>query len=484
VAGDEILINVAPGETRVAVLEQGVLQDVIVERAARRGLVGNIYRGRVARVLPGMQAAFVDIGLARTAFLHADDIPSPPGTAAGATPPVRDLLREGDPVLVQVRRDPLGTKGARVSMRLTVPSRYLVLLPGEPGAGVSALITAESERDRLRAAVTDLVAGSGDGCIVRTAADGVAGPELAADYAFVRELWALIRASGATAPLPGLVHAELPVEARVLRELRQPAAARVWVDAPDVADALRAFAARFVPELAGRIEVHADPRPLLDRHGVEDELTRLLGPRVALRSGGHLVIERTEAMTTVDVNTGAFVGHRDQEETILRTNLEAAQAVARQLRLRNLGGIVVIDFIDLATAPHRRQVLETLQAAVAGDPGRPQVVDVDALGLVVLTRKRTRDSLDEVLARPCGTCGGTGRVKAVATVGGEVLRAVRRRLPAAGARECVVIAHREVIDWLQAEPGALAGLAAAGAPPLRLQSEPQYAPEQFDVVVV
>jgi ribonuclease G len=386
-------------------------------------------------------------------------------------------------VLVQVRRDPLGTKGARVSMRLTVPSRYLVLLPGEPGVGVSALITAEAERDRLRAAVSDLIAASGDGCIVRTAADGVAGPELTADYAFVRELWALIRAGGDTAPVPALVHAELPVEARVLRELRQPATARVWVDAPEVADALRAFAARFVPELAGRIEVHAESRPLLDRHGIEDELERLLDPRVALRSGGHLVIERTEAMTTVDVNTGAFVGHRDQEETILRTNLEAAQVVARQLRLRNLGGIVVIDFIDLATAPHRRQVLDTLVAAVAGDPGRPQVVDVDALGLVVLTRKRTRDSLDDVLARPCATCGGTGRVKAVATVGGEVLRAVRRRLPAPAARECVVIAHREVVDWLQAAPGALADLAAAGAPPLRLQAEPQYAPEQFDVVV-
>jgi ribonuclease G len=368
-------------------------------------------------------------------------------------------------------------------MRLTVPSRYLVLLPGEPGVGVSALITAEAERDRLRAAVSDLIAASGDGCIVRTAADGVAGPELTADYAFVRELWALIRAGGDTAPVPALVHAELPVEARVLRELRQPATARVWVDAPEVADALRAFAARFVPELAGRIEVHAEPRPLLDRHGIEDELERLLDPRVALRSGGHLVIERTEAMTTVDVNTGAFVGHRDQEETILRTNLEAAQVVARQLRLRNLGGIVVIDFIDLATAPHRRQVLDTLVAAVAGDPGRPQVVDVDALGLVVLTRKRTRDSLDDVLARPCATCGGTGRVKAVATVGGEVLRAVRRRLPAPAARECVVIAHREVVDWLQAAPGALADLAAAGAPPLRLQAEPQYAPEQFDVVV-
>jgi ribonuclease G len=386
-------------------------------------------------------------------------------------------------VLVQVRRDPLGTKGARVSMRLTVPSRYLVLLPGEPGVGVSALITAEAERDRLRTAVSDLIAASGDGCIVRTAADGVAGPELTADYAFVRELWALIRAGGDTAPVPALVHAELPVEARVLRELRQPATARVWVDAPEVADALRAFAARFVPELAGRIEVHAESRPLLDRHGIEDELERLLDPRVALRSGGHLVIERTEAMTTVDVNTGAFVGHRDQEETILRTNLEAAQVVARQLRLRNLGGIVVIDFIDLATAPHRRQVLDTLVAAVAGDPGRPQVVDVDALGLVVLTRKRTRDSLDDVLARPCATCGGTGRVKAVATVGGEVLRAVRRRLPAPAARECVVIAHREVVDWLQAAPGALADLAAAGAPPLRLQAEPQYAPEQFDVVV-
>jgi ribonuclease G len=396
---------------------------------------------------------------------------------------VRELLREGDPVLVQVRRDPLGTKGARVSMRLTVPSRYLVLLPGEPGVGVSALITAEAERDRLRAAVSDLIAASGDGCIVRTAADGVAGPELTADYAFVRELWALIRAGGDTAPVPALVHAELPVEARVLRELRQPATARVWVDAPEVADALRAFAARFVPELAGRIEVHAESRPLLDRHGIEDELERLLDPRVALRSGGHLVIERTEAMTTVDVNTGAFVGHRDQEETILRTNLEAAQVVARQLRLRNLGGIVVIDFIDLATAPHRRQVLDTLVAAVAGDPGRPQVVDVDALGLVVLTRKRTRDSLDDVLARPCAPCGGTGRVKAVATVGGEVLRAVRRRLPAPAARECVVIAHREVVDWLQAAPGALADLAAAGAPPLRLQAEPQYAPEQFDVVV-
>jgi ribonuclease G len=478
----EVLVNATAREVRVAVIDQGSLQDIAIEQAARYGITGNIYRGRVARVLPGMQAAFVDVGLGRTAFLHADDL-APRGT--GERSAIRDLVREGDALLVQALKEPVGTKGARLTARLAIPSRYLVLLPGDPAIGVSGRIADEAERERLRSVVTAGRTGEADGYIVRTAAEGVDEAALRADQAFLARLWADIRGRAAVAAVPSLVHADLPLEVRALRDLPGAESARVIVDSPAVAARLHEFADRFLPGLVGRIEVADDPRPLFDRYGIEDEIARLLERHVPLRSGGYLVFDQTEAMTTVDVNTGGYVGHRDQDDTILRTNLEAATALARQLRLRNLGGMIIVDFIDMATEDHRRQVLAALATALAGDPGRPQLAEGMPLGLVALTRKRTRDSLAQVLCRPCPACAGGGRIKTPVAVCHEIFRAVRRLGRDAGSRECVVLAHREVIDCLQ--QGEAAGLAEVNAllpRPLRLQPEPQCAPDQFDVVLV
>jgi ribonuclease G len=481
----ELLVNASAREVRVATLVDGVLEDLALEHASRRGLTGNLYRGRVARVLPGMQAAFVEIGLARTAFLHADDLATrgPPGLAQRAD--IRGLVREGDAVLVQVLKEPLGTKGARLTAHLAIPSRYLVLLPGDPTIGISGRITDEAERERLRALV---VAGRGDapdGYIVRTAAEGVDGDALRADQDLLARLWASIRQRAAVAPVPSLVHADPALEIRALRDLPPGIIDRVVVDSGAVATRMREFAGQLLPGLADRIEVCTDPRPLFDRLGIEAEIARLLERRVELRSGGYLVIDQTEAMTTVDVNTGGYVGHRDQEDTIFRTNLEAATALARQLRLRNLGGIVIVDFIDMAEPGHREQVVAALAAAVAGDPGRPQLADVSPLGLVAMTRKRTRDSLGHLLCRPCPACHGTGQVKTPVAVCAEIFRAVRRLGRDAGHRECVVLAGREVIDCLLGDEAAGLAEVSDGLPrPVRLQAEAQFGPDQFDVVLV
>jgi ribonuclease G len=478
----ELLVNATAREVRVATVADGVLQDLAIEHASRRGLTGNVYMGRVARVLPGMQAAFVELGLARTAFLHADDL------ATRGAPPradIRALVREGDPLLVQVLKEPLGTKGARLTAHLAIPSRYLVLLPGDPTIGVSGRISDEAERERLRELVAAGRGDAPDGYIVRTAAEGADADALRADQDLLARLWTAIRQRAAVVPVPSLVHADWPLEIRALRDLPQGGISRVVVDSAPVAARLLEFADQFLPDLAGRIELCDDPRPLFDRHGIEDEIARLLERRVELRSGGYLVIDQTEAMTTVDVNTGGYVGHHDPEETIFRTNLEAATALARQLRLRNLGGIVIVDFIDMAEVAHREQVCAALAAAVAGDPGRPQLADVSPLGLVAMTRKRTRESLGHLLCRPCPTCHGTGHVKTPVAVCQEIFRAVRRLAREAGSRECVVLASREVIDCLLAgEAPGLAELSEVLPRPVRLQAEAQFAPDQFDVVLV
>lgn len=478
----ELLVNATAREVRVVTVADGVLQDLAIEHAARRGLTGNVYMGRVVRVLPGMQAAFVEIGLARTAFLHADDL------ATRGAPPradIRTLVREGDPLLVQVLKEPLGTKGARLTAHLAIPSRYLVLLPGDATIGVSGRITAEDERERLR----DLVAaGRGDapdGYIVRTAAEGADAAALRADQDLLAHVWTAIRKRAAVAAVPSLVHADWPLEIRALRDLAQAGLSRVVVDSATVAARLRGFADEFLPDLAGRIEACDDARPLFDRYGIEGEIARLLERRVELRSGGYLVIDQTEAMTTVDVNTGGFVGHLDQEDTIFRTNLEAATALARQLRLRNIGGIVIVDFIDMADAAHRAGVSEALAAAVAGDPGRPQVADVSPLGLVAMTRKRTRESLGHLLCRPCPACHGIGLIKTPVAVCQEIFRALRRLGGDASARECVVLASREVVECLlEGEAPGLAEVTGVLRRPVRLQAETQFAPDHFDVVLV
>jgi len=480
---EEILINVTPREVRAAVVENGVLQELLIERASRRGLAGNIYKGRVSRVLPGMQAAFIDIGLERTGFLHAADL-----RAAGdgnEQRPIHKLLREGEELLVQVLKEPLGSKGARLTTYLTIPSRYLVLVPYGDNVGISARIEDEAERDRLREVVESCRGEAAEGYIVRTAAEGVSLEALHADMLFLQRLWEQLLAQSRDLPAGQLLHEDLPLEIRVVRDLVSAGIERVRVDSAGSCERVQDFARRFMPELAPLIELYSGRRPILDLYGIEDEIQRALQRKVPLKSGGYVVFDQTEAMTTVDVNTGGYVGHRNLEETIFRTNLEAAVAIARQLRLRNLGGIIIIDFIDMEEAQHREQVLNALRNALATDSARTQITQVSPLGLVEMTRKRTRESLEHILCEPCGTCGGSGFVKTAETVCYEIFREILRQHRQFDFTELVVLAHQDVVEMLlDEESTSVAELEELTGKPVRLQAEAMYAPDRFDVVLV
>ena len=490
---EEILMNVTPQETRIAVVENGVLQEVLVERTRRRGLVGNIYKGRVSRVLPGMQAAFVDVGLERTAFLHVSDIApaslprsrEEPGGRSTAEP-ITSLLREGDEVVVQVAKDPLGSKGARLTTHLTIPSRYLVFMPYARNLGVSQKIEDEEERRRLRETVLQLAGGLEEGgYIVRTAAEGAEEEALRADMAYLRRLWASIRERMAEAGPGQAVYEEPPLALRTLRDLVDARVEKVRIDSRETFRRAVEFAQRFIPEVVPRLEYYPGERPIFDLYSVEDELQKALERKVFLKSGGHLVIDQTEAMTTIDVNTGGYVGHRNLEETIFKTNLEAAQAIARQLRLRNLGGIIIIDFIDMQEEEHRRQVLRALEKGLAKDRARSHICQVSPLGLVEMTRKRTRESLEHVLCQPCPACGGRGTVKTPETVCYEIFREVLREARQFDVQELLVLASQEVVDlMLDEESTSVAELEAFIGKPIRFQVEALYTPEQYDVVLL
>jgi ribonuclease G len=495
----EILVNAAPRETRAALLENGALQELFIERASRRGLVSNIYKGRVSRVLPGMQAAFLEIGLARTAFLHVADILAPPPDPGNDAQEQRDstqqadirtLVREGDELLVQVVKDPLGTKGARLSTHVSLPSRYLVFMPRGARVGVSARIESEAERNRLRELVTTLGAHNGHnggpqgGYIVRTAALGAPLEALHADMTYLHRLWTHVRERAASTPAGNLVHEDLPLSVRVLRDELKPEVRRVLVDSPAEFARMQEFTRSFMPDYQDRVELHQASRPIFDLHGVEEEINRALDARVPLKSGGYIVIQQTEAMTTVDVNTGGYVGHRNLEETIFRTNLEAAVTIARQLRVRNLGGIIVLDFIDMQEPDHRQALLEALQAALSTDRAQTHIASVSPLGLVEMTRKRTRESLEHLLCAPCPQCQGRGFVRTPETVSHEIFRELMRQSRQFHSEELVVLAHQDVVSWLQDEEApVLAELETQLGRPIRLQAEPLYGIDQYDVVL-
>jgi len=482
----EILVNIGAHETRVALVEGGATQEIYVQRAQRHGLVGNIYKGTVVRVLPGMQAAFIDVGLDRTAFLHVADMI---GADQGGTPlpPVERLLHEGKEVLVQILKDPMGTKGARLTTLLSIPSRYLVLMPYEKHVGVSARIEDDGERARLKQILERIVPGLAPewGVIARTAAEGADDEALRADLSFLTRLWVSVEHQTRAAKSGQLVHGDLPLSMRVLRDLLGPAVERIRIDSAEEARRVREFARIFVPSAAARIEAYNGPAPIFDLYGVEDELNRALERKVDLKSGGHLVIDQTEAMTTIDVNTGAFTGHRNLEETILKTNLEAAGTIARQLRLRNLGGIIIIDFIDMKLDDHRTQVLRTLEKEIARDSARSHVYPFSPLGLVEMTRKRTRESLGHILCEPCPACEGRGVVKTVETICHEIAREVQRAARMYEPKAFLVLASPKVVERLQEEQvGGLADLEAALKRPIKLQAESHYGQETFDVVPV
>jgi ribonuclease G len=480
---EEILINVTPQETRVAVAAAGVVQELLVERAASCGLVGNIYMGRVARVLPGMQSAFVEIGLERAAFLHVADLGE--GGRREARP-IEKVLAEGQPLLVQVVKDPLGSKGARLSTQVSIAGRLLVYLPNDPHIGISQRIEDEGGRAALRERLREL-AGPGEkgGFIVRTLAESAPEDELRADLAYLRSLWQAIQARSVGAVPPRLLYQDLSLAQRVLRDMVSPATSRVVVDSRETWQKLSAFAEQYVPQVRGRVEHYTGERPLFELYDVETEIERALSRKVELKSGGTLVIDQTEAMTTIDVNTGGFVGSRNFDDTVFKTNLEAAQAIARQLRLRNLGGIIVVDFIDMQSEEHRAAVLEELKRALARDRTRMTVNGFTALGLVEMTRKRTRESLARVLCEPCPTCAGRGAVKTARTVCYEILREVLREARAFHAREFRIVASPGVIDlFLEEESGSLAMLSDFIGKPISTHVESGYTQEQFDIVLM
>ncbi len=493
---EEILVNVTPRETRVAVIENGMLQELHIERGWRRGVVGNIYKGKVQRVMPGMQAAFVEVGLERAAFLHANDVVRPAPVASADTEnttlpppssvPIVELLRDGQDIVVQVVKDPIGTKGARLTTQISIPSRYMVLLPQSKVVGVSARIEDEAERARLKALVTELSAQHGGyGYIVRTNAEGQPAEAIAEDIAYLSRVWNVVERRGREAPSCSIIYEDLSLPLRSVRDLIRKDVDKVKVDSKETFGQLQAFVAKYMPVLAEKLELYSGDRPIFDMFGVEDEIGRALDKQVPLKSGGYLVIDQTEAMTTIDVNTGSFLGQRNLEETVFRTNLEAAQAVARQLRLRNLGGIIIIDFIDMDDAEHRRQVLRTLEKALARDHAKTTVYDFSPLGLVEMTRKRTVESLERQLSETCPQCSGRGSIKTTETVTYEIFREITRAVRQFDAARLLVIASTKVVARItDEESSAVAELEEFLGKSIRFQADEQYLQEQFDVVLL
>ncbi len=504
---DEILVNCSPLEIRMALIENGVVQELSFERVAHRGLVGGIYKGRVVRVLPGMQAAFVDIGLERSAFIHIHDIEyiqhqaSPQALSIASsgqvamdhthTPLIQDVLTEGQSLVVQVVKDQIGSKGARLTTALSLPSHYLVFMPHNQHIGLSQRIENPLERDRLKSLLESLVTQttasgqSGGGVIARTIAEGMDREVLGSDLTFLKKMWSSIEKKIIYSQPVSVLHQDLPLYLRILRDLMRPPVQRVLVDSETHYRAMLDFAKEFMPGFEQAIELYVGERPIFDLHNTEDEIKKALGRKVQLKSGGYLVFDQTEAMTTIDVNTGAYVGHRNLEETIFKTNLEAAHAIARQLRLRNLGGIIIIDFIDMEDEEHKRQVMRTFEKFIERDRAKTKITQVSELGLVEMTRKRTHESLSRLLCEPCPTCYGRGVTKTAETLCCEIFREIIREANIYNASEYRVIASQSVVDrLLDEESSNVAELEAKIGKTIQFQVEALYGPEQYDVILL
>lgn len=518
---EELLINVTPVETRVAVVENGMLQEVYIERSSRLGIVGNIYKGKVVRVLPGMEAAFVDIGLERAAFIHVSDIVKSE-ESSGQQQDIALLLREGQALVVQVIKDPIGTKGARLTTQLSVASRYLVYMPSVQHIGISQRIEEEKERDRLRnlvtectqreeffserlqgeaSAVADVVKGqsidkhanddeketleAGSGFIIRTAAEGAGEDEFQADIQFLIRLWTKLEQRIKHGAMGDVIYQELPLHVRAIRDLVKPQTEKIRIDSKESFSKVVEFSDNFLIDVSSRLEYYPGERPIFDLYGIEDEIQKALGRKVQLKSGGYLIIDQTEAMTTIDVNTGAFVGHRNLEETIFKTNLEAARTIGRQLRLRNLGGIIILDFIDMEDEEHQRQVLRMLEKMLEKDHARTTISCVSELGLVEMTRKRTTESLGQTLCEPCSVCEGSGFLKTAETVCYEIMREILRVTRAYDASSYLVMASQSVIDrLLDEESDNVADLETFIGKQIKFQVELMYNQGQYDVVLL
>ncbi|MBA3771385.1 MAG: ribonuclease G [Ramlibacter sp.] len=488
----DILINWSPQETRVAVVENGAVQELHVERTLERGLVGNVYLGKVARVLPGMQSAFIDIGLERAAFLHVADVwhrqpeGEPPAFARNSQPqvPIEKQVFEGQSLMVQVIKDPIGTKGARLSTQISIAGRLLVFLPQDDHLGVSQKIPAE-QRDALRTRLQALVGAQGGGFILRTNGEDATDTELAEDIAYLRKTWARVRETATRLPATSLLHQDLSLLQRVLRDLVSEGTQTIRIDSHEQFTHLQAFGREFMPSAAERLQLYKGERPIFDLYSIDDEIAKALGRRVELKSGGYLIVDQTEALTTVDVNTGGFVGARNFDETIFKTNLEAAQAIARQLRLRNLGGIIIVDFIDMGRQDHRDAVLAEFRKQLSRDRVKTMAGGFSQLGLLEMTRKRTRESLAHMLCEPCAACQGKGTVKTARSVAYDILREILREARQFDPREYRVVASPKVVElFLDEESQHLAGLSDFIGKPISLQSESAMGQEQYDIVLL
>ena len=490
----ELLINVTPSETRVALIENGVLQEVHVEREARLGLVGNIYLGKIIRVLPGMQAAFVDIGLDKAAFLHASNINSKlilnesnktdAKREHEAIADIRSLVHEGQYIMVQVVKDPLGTKGARLTTDITVASRYLVLMPDASHAAISQRLDDDAERNRLKQ-IVEPYCDENHGFIVRTAAEGADKKALKHDAEFLRRLWRKVLERKERKQINAPIYQNLSLAFRILRDSVGVELTNIRVDSKLTYDQLVEFTQEFIPETTPVLSYYPGERPIFDLFDVENEIQKALQRKITLKSGGSLIFDQTEAMTTIDINTGAFVGHRNLEETIFNTNIEATQAIARQLRLRNLGGIIIVDFIDMNNSEHQRRVLHSLDVAMQKDHVKYSLSQFSALGLVEMTRKRTRESLEHILCGECSVCQGRGYLKTTETICFEILREIVRVNRAYDSDQFTVYASTAVSESLiNDEYHNLAELEVFIGKQIKIQTETLYNQEQFDVVMM
>lgn len=504
---NELIVNVTLSETRVARLENGVVSEVYIERMRESSTVGNVYKGKVVRVLPGMQAAFVNVGLERTAFLHASDIISdemPVATqlAPGADEPkditphsaeierhkyreanISDLLKEGKDVIVQVAKDAMGTKGARLTSFISLPGRYLVYMPTIDHLGVSKKIDSEKERRRLKGMVEKLRKGIAGGFIVRTASEGITQKEAKADISYLVDLWKSIEKKVGESKPPALIHADLDVVLRIVRDLFTEDVSRLVIDSVPEYERIKKFVGEFNQKLGSRVELYQGGEPIFDSFGIEVEITRALGQKVWLKSGGYIIIEQTEALTAIDVNTGRFVGKRNVEDTILKTNLEAVKEIVYQLRLRNIGGIIILDFIDMERPANREKVYNALTAALKGDRARTKITKISALGLVEMTRKRTREDVRRILADPCPYCEGKGYLKSPTTICYEIFREIRREASDIKGKQMVLYAHPSVANTLyDEERRSLEELEEKYGKRVIVKAVPDYHLEQFDII--
>lgn len=491
----DILINWTPQETRVAIVEHNTVQELHIERTLERGLVGNIYNAKVVRVLPGMQSAFLDIGLERAAFLHVADVHVPGTSRAARGPgvapptPIEKLMFQGQTLVAQVIKDPIGSKGARLSTQVSIAGRLLVFLPQDDHIGISQKIGSHEVREQLRARVQALAqtidASLGGGFILRTNAEEASDEALADDIRYLRTTWSALQERISRSPPGTLLFQDLNLAQRVLRDMVHDQTAHIRVDSKQQFEALKQFGQTYTPSAVGCLTLYQDERPLFDLFNIDEEIARALARRVALKSGGHIIIDQTEALTTIDVNTGGYVGAHNFDETIFKTNLEAAQTIARQLRLRNLGGIIVIDFIDMTREDHRSAVLSELRTQLASDRTKVSISGFTQLGLVEMTRKRTRESLAHILCETCPTCDGKGQVNTARSICYDILREVLRQARQFQPQEFRVVASPLIVEMLRGEESQhLAALSEFIAKPISLQVQTSGAAEVFDIVLM